>query len=64
MDANIEKEIEDGARKSREASSVPEFIPLPLRLWAKHRWLIIAIALFLLIDIIVLGALGGVGGHF
>lgn len=67
MDANIEQALEEGARRSREAAEPPTERPLSPRFWmsirANYRWLIIALALFLLIDVFVMGALGGVGGH-
>lgn len=68
MDANIEQALEEGARRSREAAELPTEKPLSphigLKIWARYRWLIIALVLFLLIDVFVMGALGGVGGHF
>ena len=61
----VQRALELGAQRSREASSLPEQVPVPVKLWTrvwmKHRWLIIGALLFLLIDLIVLGGIGSTG---
>lgn len=54
----------DGARRSWEACSVPAADPLVIRVWRRHKWKIIAVALFVLFDLVVLGAFGTITTHF
>jgi hypothetical protein len=47
-----------GARRSREACSLPADDSLPERVWRRHKWKIVGFGLFLLIDWVLLGGLG------
>jgi len=54
-----------GARRSWEACSLPANDPLPLRLWIRHKWKIVAVAIFLVLDFVLLGGLGSkIATHF
>jgi hypothetical protein len=55
----------EGARRSREACSLPADEAAPVRLWRRHKWTIIGVGLFLLLDLLLLGGLGStIGTHF
>ena len=55
----------EGARRSREACSLPAGDTRLHRLWRRHRWTIIGLGLFLLLDVLLLGGLGStIGTHF
>ena len=59
--------LEDGARRSREASiAVPPRQPLtPEFLWQRYKWPIIGLGMFLLIELISMSKLISVmGTHF
>ena len=58
-DASSLKALQDGARRSLEASRPPVAEPLAVRVWRRHKWKIIGLALFGLLDYVLLG-----GGHF
>ena len=61
----VARALVDGARRSWEACSVPAADPLVIRVWHRHKWKIIAVAVFLLIDFVLLGGLGStIGTHF
>jgi hypothetical protein len=54
-----------GARRSREACSPPDSQTGLPRLWRRHKWTIIGVGLFLLLDLLLLGGLGSkFGTHF
>jgi hypothetical protein len=57
----VERALLDGARRSMVACSVPANDPVIVRFWRRHRWKIIGIGLFILMDLIGLGSLAG--GH-
>lgn len=57
-DADIGRSLAHGARRSREACSVPAADPFALRIWIRHKWKIVAIAIFLILDFLLLGGLG------
>lgn len=54
----IGRELVAGAKRSWEACSLPADDPLPLRLWYRHKWKIVAVAIFLILDFVLLGGLG------
>lgn len=57
--------LAEGARRSREACSVQASAPVTVRIWRRHRWTIIAVLIFLLIDLVLMGGLGStIATHF
>ena len=62
-DAATTKALEEGAQRSIEASSRPVTLHPAVRFWRRHKWKIIALALFGLLDYVLLGG-GYIGGHF
>lgn len=66
-DPIIARALEDGARRSREASlAVPQRRPLtPEVLWQRFKWPIVGLGMFLLIELISMSKLISVmGTHF
>ncbi|OGU02952.1 MAG: hypothetical protein A2085_00155 [Gemmatimonadetes bacterium GWC2_71_10] len=64
-DDDAGRAIVSGARRSWEACSLPANDPLPLRLWIRHKWKIVAVAIFLVLDFVLLGGLGSkIATHF
>lgn len=62
---NVGRALATGARRSLEACSAPADDPLPVRVWRRHKWKFIAIAVFLFIDFVLLGGLGSkIATHF
>ena len=57
----VERALRDGARRSMMACSLPSADLALVRFWRRHRWKIIGVGLFILIDLIGLGTLAG--GH-
>ncbi len=58
-DAATTKALQEGVRRSLEASSPPVLERPATRLWRRHKWKIIGLALFGLLDYVLLS-----GGHF
>jgi hypothetical protein len=55
----------EGARRSREACSVHDPAGPVVVIWRRHRWAIIGICLFLLMDVVLASGLVGTRGtHF
>jgi hypothetical protein len=54
----VNRALHEGARRSLIACSVPAHDSLLVRVWRRHRWKIIAVVMFLLIDLLVFGSLG------
>ncbi len=63
-DDGVAAALREGAFRSLRACSLPANDPLAVRIWRRWHWQIIALGLFLLIDLFVLSGLGGIGGHF
>ncbi len=61
--ASTTKALQDGAQRSLEASRPPVAEPIAVRFWRRHKWTIIALLLFGLLDYVLLGG-GYFGGHF
>ena len=55
----VERALMDGARRSMVACSLPANDPAMVKFWRRHRWKIIGIGLFILIDLVGFGALAG-----
>lgn len=61
----VRRALADGAYHSLRACSAYAPPSLPARIWLRHKWKIIGLLLFLLIDFVLLGGLGStVGTHF
>jgi len=59
----IERALEEGAKRSRDASSLRPPHASGLRPFVlKHRWIVLAVLMFLLIDILVLSGFGSTTG--
>ncbi len=57
-DASTTKALEEGAQRSIEASTRPANEHPAVRFWRRHKWKIIGLALFGLLDYVLLS-----GGH-
>ncbi len=62
-DASTNKALDEGAQRSIEASRRPVQEHPAARLWRRHKWKIIALLLFGLLDLVLLEG-GYIGGHF
>ncbi len=58
-DASTTKALQDGVRRSLDASRLPEVQHPAVRFWRRHKWKIIGLALFGLLDYVLLS-----GGNF
>lgn len=64
-DAAVRRALLDGASRSLRACSSEAPLPLTARVWLRHKWKIVGLLLFLLLDFILLGGLGStIGTHF
>ncbi len=61
--ASTTKALQDGAQRSLEASRPPVAAHPAIRFLRRHKWKIIGLLLFGLLDYVLLGG-GYIGGHF
>ena len=60
----VQHALAEGALRSLRACSVPADDPLPIAIWRRHRWTIIGVALFLLLELASVGGIsGGMPNH-
>ncbi len=60
--ASTTKALQDGAQRSLDASRTPVVEHPAVRFWRRHKWKIIALAIFGLFDLVFFG--GFFRGHF
>jgi hypothetical protein len=62
VEDRVQRALREGASRSLRACSENELVPRHVQVWQRHKWKVLGLLLFLLIDLVLLGGLGSTFG--